>query len=428
MIRKVLQKQAGGSKRRAAILVLTLWIVVVLGLISASMLEEVYLELKLAKFQREQLEAMALARAGLARAVADLRNDLLMDRNPLGGDPFDALGDVWARLDEGKLDVPMGKGTYSVWVDDEAAKLNLNTMELNLLRALLFEMGLKEKEAQQVAAAILDWRDPDDLALPPGVGKEDEYYSALAAKRSRQRWDKGDPPIYRCKNDRFSSVDELLSVAHVTPELFYGVDIEEETPPSPIEQLKQRTEREAEKRRRERQRGLRDVLTVDSQGAVNLNTADRFVLQVLFRATLGNSETAASMAEKILQLRKPDARGNYRNENALRKIEDLVQLLGLDGRVLTALQRVAPLTVRSNTYRINALGERRDDQGRIRAQHLICALVARSYETLQPDQLTALFEKGVVNTRLIDDFQRRHRDRREPIEQATVRVVRWWEL
>jgi len=78
-------------------------------------------------------------------------------------------------------------------------------------------MGLKEKEAQQVAAAILDWRDPDDLALPPGVGKEDEYYSALAAKRSRQRWDKGDPPIYRCKNDRFSSVDELLSVAQLVP-------------------------------------------------------------------------------------------------------------------------------------------------------------------------------------------------------------------
>jgi Tfp pilus assembly protein PilX len=88
-----------GRQRRAAILVLTLWIVVVLGLISASMLEEIYLELKLAKFQRDDFEAMALARAGLARAVADLRNDLILDRSTQS-EMLDTLSDVWARTDE----------------------------------------------------------------------------------------------------------------------------------------------------------------------------------------------------------------------------------------------------------------------------------------------------------------------------------------
>lgn len=423
-MRTVFREKTNSTEQRAAILVLTLWIVVVLGLISASMLEEVYLELKLAKFQRDDLEAMALARAGLARAVADLRNDLLMDREGRKGNRFDALGDVWACLDEDKLDVSMGDGdgTYSVWVDDEAAKLNLNAIKLNVLKALLYEMGLEEKEAQEVASAIQDWRDRDDLALPPGTGKEDEYYSALAAKQSGQRWDEDEPPIYRCKNDAFSSVDELLSVAGITPELFYGVDPEEETPPNPIEQLKQRAERKKKPRGRKERLGLRDVLTVDSPGPVNMNTADHFVLRVLFRASLNDPQMAASMADKIVQLRKPDARGNHSNENALRSINDLTGIAGVPGNVMGALRRIVPLAVHSDTYRINALGE----VGR--SQHLICALVTRGYEICQPDRLTALFESGAINANLVESFRRRHRGRREQIEQATVRVVKWWEM
>jgi len=412
--------------RQAAILVLTLWIVVVLGLISASMLEEVYLELKLAKYQRDDFEAMVLARAGVARAIADLRNDLMIDYAGKH-EMIDSTNDVWARMDEDKVGqdnkgVPLGRGTYWVWVEDEWGKFNLNMANLPVLKAALYELGLEERDAQTVASAILDWFDPDDRALPPGTGFEDEYYSEVIAKKSHSRWDKDQPPIYHCKNDRFSSVDELLSICGVTPELFYGVDPEKEALPDPIERLKSRAERAGTPNPREKQFGLRDIFTVYSAGPINVNTADRTVLRILFRAVLNDPQAALASAEKVLAMRKSTARASSKDEKAFRDITQFAQAAGLPPHVLDQLNRVAPLTIRSDTYRIYALGEVNG------TRHLICAVVARSLETCNPDSLNSLFDQGIINRRLMEAFLRRHRDKRELIEQATVRVTQWQEL
>jgi len=414
-----------GRKRRAAILVLTLWIVVVLGIISASMLQEIYLELKLTKYQHDDFEAMVLARAGVARAIADLRNDLMMDHAGKG-QAFDALGDVWARQDEDKIGrdnegVKMGRGTYRVWVEDEASKFNLNMATPPVLKAALYELGLEEKEAQAITSAIADWMDPDDIAQPPGVGNEDEYYSTIMAKQTGSRWDKDEPPIYRCKNDRFSSLEELLSVAGVTPELFYGIDPEKETLPNPIEQFKKRIEYVRTPSPREEHFGLRDIFTVYSPGPINVNTADRRVLRILFRAAGADASLAAGCAERIVQLRKPDARGISNNEKAFRNPMEITKA-GVPAYLMPRVMTATPLTIQSNIYRIYALGEIKE------AQHLICGVVSRNPETCNPDTLNPLFDRGIVPARLVQAFRRRHRDRREPFEQISVRVIQWQEL
>jgi type II secretory pathway component PulK len=425
-MRHSILKEKDGRNRRAAILVLTLWIVVVLGLISASMLEEIYLELKLAKFQRDDFEAMALARAGLARAVADVRNDLILDRSTQS-EMLDTLSDVWARTDDDKVGkdnegVPMGRGTYRVWVDDAANKFNLNMLNPFVLKAALYELGLQQKEVEEVAGAIMDWIDPNDDTEQPGTGKEDEYYSALVAKKSRTKWRRGEPPIYHCKNDRFSSVDELLSVYGVTPALFYGVDIEEETPPSPIEQLKSRTERARPTDARRQRYGLRDIFAVDSPGAINLNTADALVLRIAFRAALTDPKIAAAAVEKVLAKRKPASGGSSSDTKGFHNVMELITVAGLPPDAINRLMGAVQLTVRSDMYRIYALGEVKG------TQHLICATVARSLEMCSPDLLNPWFERGLINARLAERFRRRHGDTRSNIEQTTVRVVQWQEL
>jgi len=55
--------------------------------------------------------------------------------------------------------------------------------------------------------SILDWRDPDDLYRMNGA--EPDYYQSLKEP-------------YRCKNGNLDSIEELLLVRGVTPELFYG--------------------------------------------------------------------------------------------------------------------------------------------------------------------------------------------------------------
>ncbi len=85
---------------------------------------------------------------------------------------------------------------------DEAAKLNINTATLEMLKAL---PGMTE----EFAAAIIDWRDTDDDVTPGGAES-----SAYAQKK----------PACKAKNAPFESVGELALVNGATREILYGED------------------------------------------------------------------------------------------------------------------------------------------------------------------------------------------------------------
>jgi DNA uptake protein ComE-like DNA-binding protein len=93
-------------------------------------------------------------------------------------------------------------GVQDFGVEDEGAKLNINTAPAT---TLLMLPGM----TPEVADAIVDWRDQDDTPSP--YGAENEYYGSLQ-------------PPYRAKNAPFDTVEELLLVKGVTPELLYGLD------------------------------------------------------------------------------------------------------------------------------------------------------------------------------------------------------------
>src|SRR5262249_41429140 len=61
----------------------------------------------------------------------------------------------------------------------------------------------------EIANSILDWMDADSDPRPGGA--EDEYYMALT-------------PPYHCKNGPLDSLEELLFVKGVTPQLLFGND------------------------------------------------------------------------------------------------------------------------------------------------------------------------------------------------------------
>jgi general secretion pathway protein K len=90
---------------------------------------------------------------------------------------------------------------------DENGKIDLNQADAALL-SLLFQHvgGLAQPEAAQLAAAVLDWRDPDLLTQPEG-GAEDPDYAA--AERH-----------YGAKDAPFESVAELEQVLGMTPALY----------------------------------------------------------------------------------------------------------------------------------------------------------------------------------------------------------------
>src|SRR5256885_2202589 len=98
-------------------------------------------------------------------------------------------------------------------LEDESTRLNLNVLVTlgNQLpgsgRTLLMALP---NMTEDVANAILDWLDPDDT--PRDAGAEIDYYSGLS-------------PAYAPKNGPVDTVEELLLVRGVTPQLLFGVDI-----------------------------------------------------------------------------------------------------------------------------------------------------------------------------------------------------------
>ncbi|MFO0879276.1 MAG: type II secretion system protein GspK [Gemmataceae bacterium] len=101
---------------------------------------------------------------------------------------------------------------HTFGVTCESGKVNLNAL-LGLDKGK-GEVGKKilmqlPNMTDEIADSILDYIDTDDTARQNGA--ENEYYSAL------------DPP-YRCKNGPLDTLEELLLVKGVTPDLLFGSD------------------------------------------------------------------------------------------------------------------------------------------------------------------------------------------------------------
>lgn len=88
-------------------------------------------------------------------------------------------------------------------ITDESGKLNINAASATQLMALPCVMQ------QNVADAINDWR--KSAAQATADGAESNYYESLSEP-------------YECKNGPYDTVEELLLVEGVTPQLLFGYD------------------------------------------------------------------------------------------------------------------------------------------------------------------------------------------------------------
>lgn len=94
-------------------------------------------------------------------------------------------------------------------VTDESGLVDLNIADQSMLMELFIGAGVEEDDAIALAAAIQDWRDPDDLVSPNGA-EIDEYIAAGLD------WGPKDGP--------FDMVSELLQVLGMTPELYRRIE------------------------------------------------------------------------------------------------------------------------------------------------------------------------------------------------------------
>lgn len=92
---------------------------------------------------------------------------------------------------------------YRVFLSDATGQLNINEAGESQLRRYFEAAGVGDARAPRLAQQVLDWRDEDDFTHPYGAEQATYDYRGIT-----------------CRNDRIRSLEELLYLPDMTPEIF----------------------------------------------------------------------------------------------------------------------------------------------------------------------------------------------------------------
>jgi len=224
----------------------------------------------------------------------------------------DSFLDDWAEIDFSSITESLPRAEVRVQVNDLSGRLPINSLVVHPgsgnqgqrrriaeeWQKVLFRLlqngnfAIEDDiQAQAVVDALIDWLDSDEEETAQGA--ESSYYQSL-------------PQPYRSRNGPIESLEELLLVKGVTPALFYG---EGDRP------------------------GLAGLLNpYDSDGKINLNTADPLLLQSL------NQEMDGDLVEALDTFRRePDHQERLAVVEWYRTVPGWPATVEFNQRILTTL-------------------------------------------------------------------------------------------
>jgi DNA uptake protein ComE-like DNA-binding protein len=223
---------------RGTILIVAMVVIFTLAAMVMVMCRSMRVETMISATNASAAQAATIERGAEQYALALLASG--DDLSTLGEEYFSAVpvgtGYFWL------LRPDYGDAQTSVFgLTDEIGKLNINTAPVEMLLKL-------PNMTEDVAAAIVDWRDSDSNLTANGA--EEDHYLSLAEP-------------YHCKNGPFETVEELLMVRGMTRDLFYGTGAAE-----PLGERSMFTNGGAQVfADTSTQRGLVDIVTVRSMPA-----------------------------------------------------------------------------------------------------------------------------------------------------------------
>jgi len=295
--------------RRGAALVIVMVLVLAMAVMAGAFAYAMKVEARLAVNSQSSPELEWLGRSGVEIA----RWVLTEQRKIPGEGTYDGLNHFWAG-GPGPIDsadnpyagidlsnIPIGEGSVGIEIVDLERKINLNTASEPILELALQVLGVGAGDSSLITAAILDWRDSNDLEHVKG-GAERSYYEGLQ-------------PPYVPKDGPFDDASELLRVRGVSPAMYfgdrYGGMPEEPQRPGrrrgPISLVAADTTGA----------GMVDIFTAISANRVNVNTAPLPVLRVL----MGGDE---NLARQIVERRDgPDGQPGTMDDQPFRNAAEI---------------------------------------------------------------------------------------------------------
>ncbi len=312
-------------RNKGSILIIVLWSLFILGALAVAISGYVSGRISVAAKLSQRARGYYLAKAGIARAILEVKNDTT--------EKYDSLNDNWSTNDAAFKEVKLGDGTYSVFpllqtplkkeaaqsevkpavrygLSDEESKLNINKASKDVLKKLLLiTCEIDPDKAGAIAASIVNWRSPADRADKEGASAF--YYQSL------------DRP-YNCRNAPIEAPEELLLVRDMTPDIFGKI---------------------------------KSYITIYGSGAVNINTADAAVL-----SSIGMGD---ELARKVAGFRSLKSEGGKDGADVT-AFDDLGQVTALlvkkesisaeESAKISALIGSGQLTVNSDNFGGIAVG------------------------------------------------------------------------
>ena len=241
---------------KASILIVALWSLCLLATFAVILGFGVRQKLTLVNRLDEREKLHFIAEAGVKKAISQIKEE--PEKN------YDALKDDWSNSIVFR-EIDIGDGEFSISHDyineqtgltesrygliDEESKININKANQPILERLFRLVDFDEMQAQELAAAIVDWRDSDsELSIPLGSA-EDSYYRNLEYP-------------YEAKDADFEVLEEVLLVKGIDKNIFGKI---------------------------------KNYITIYGSGKINVNTASKVVL-----LALGLSE---DIVDKIVSFR-----------------------------------------------------------------------------------------------------------------------------
>lgn len=324
------------KSERGIALFLVLWVMALLTVIAGEFCYAIRTEVNITRNFKEETQTYYIAVSGLFWAIEELVVNEFVPRKVKAPDGEEEPEDIRWRINTDIPVIPFGDGQFKVERENESGKVNLNRAGESLLKMMLNSFEIEDTDKNIIVDSIMDWRDKDNFHRANGA--EEEYYLSL-------------PEPYKCKNGDFTSIEELLLVRGVTPEIFYGGLKDMVAVYQDIETASKSDNR---------------LIAGFDYNRININAASPRMLRALPRMT-------EDMVQEIMK---------YREKKDFRSLSDLHLVVGPD--VYAAISPYITLSL-SPYYTIKSVGMLKESQTRqgVQAVVKIDRTLKKGYEVIQ---------------------------------------------
>jgi general secretion pathway protein K len=290
-------------------LIIVLISILVLAVLAGGFAYSMKVETTLARNANSETELEWIGRSGV-----EYCRWILAQPSGCPGLQYDGLDQVWAggsggacstnsALSDVQREIHLGHGSFTWKMTDMERKYNINMANEAVLQQAFLVMGVDAGDMGPIIGSILNWTASGNNTKHM-QGVEPEFYQSA------------DPP-YVAKDGPIDDITEVLLIAGVTPEMFWGNSSTNH--PQGAFQLK--TRGGVPVAPPAYTAGLAELFTPMSSGRININTASAEVIQLI-------PGIDANMAQAIVAGRQGEDDGSgllgpYRTVQDLQRVPDL---------------------------------------------------------------------------------------------------------